>query len=121
MTNFEVTFTASHSLVNLLAASIDYYSYLWLSDPVVHGLIENSGLTSLIAPRNKTASSSTWLNLASVIGCGGAGSNQCSLSAYMRDASITNVIEAVETHERTPSVVGSTVFIWQLYRPTPGW
>lgn len=50
------------------AASIDFYSYAWTSDPIVNGFILESGTTQVIPPLNETTSAAIWYNMTSQLG-----------------------------------------------------
>lgn len=53
-------------------ASADYYAYAWKENPIVKGLVAQSG-TALIGENNpqNLSSTSAWFNLTSAVGCGG--------------------------------------------------
>jgi cholinesterase len=65
------------------AGSIDFYSYAYTSDPIVSGLILESGTTSLgtFTPEETAAS---WYNVTTALGYGNATSNQNAFIHCMR-------------------------------------
>jgi cholinesterase len=76
------------------SASIDFYSYAWVKDPIVAGLVMESGTTGLgIYTKNETASS--WFNVTSTLGCGDASSNPDSVLACMRSKNTTEISAAI--------------------------
>jgi cholinesterase len=68
---------------------VDYYSYAWTQDPIVNGLIAESG-TALGLPGDPPNSRS-WNTISKSIGCGtGASSVEC-----MKKASWQKLLEGV--------------------------
>lgn len=64
------------------AASVDYYNYAYAEDPIVKGLVMESG-TALI-PQGNDATGSNFSFVASNVGCGGLASNADAELACMR-------------------------------------
>ncbi|KAE9370855.1 alpha/beta-hydrolase [Stipitochalara longipes BDJ] len=76
------------------AEAIDFYSYAWTADPIVKGLILQSGTTSLGAfPREDTAVS--WFNVTSTLGCGDSTSNSSSVLECMRRQTTEAIQKAI--------------------------
>lgn len=74
--------------------AIDFYSYAFLSDPIVAGLILESGTTALgVYPKNQTAAS--WYNVTSTLGCGDESSNNTLVLSCMRSKSWESIIAAI--------------------------
>lgn len=54
-------------------ASVDYYSFAWTEDPIVAGLVPQSGTSLSFLPNTPDYAASLWYNVSQTIGCGGAG------------------------------------------------
>ncbi len=79
------------------AASIDYYSYAWTSDPIVNGFISESGVASSFfspAPADNTAA---WYALTQGLGCGGASAGVPATVACMRKKTMVEILAASAT------------------------
>ncbi|GJN78875.1 hypothetical protein PLIIFM63780_002386 [Purpureocillium lilacinum] len=50
--------------------SIDDYTYAWPRDPIVHGVIAQSGTGTGIGTRTKAEAAEFWFNASSAVGCG---------------------------------------------------
>jgi len=56
------------------ASSVDYYSYIWLKDPIVNAFIAQSGtamMTGPFAPEEPEERAAAWFNMTVKLGCGG--------------------------------------------------
>jgi cholinesterase len=58
------------------AISVDYYAYAWLEDPIINGLIAQSGTAMMLEDSYKPEAvvkirSDTWYNMTQKLGCGG--------------------------------------------------
>ncbi|KAI4154657.1 MAG: hypothetical protein LQ340_001544 [Diploschistes diacapsis] len=94
------------------ATSIDFYSYAWTADPIVAGLIPESGVATSFAnptPPNNTAS---WYSLSSNLGCGDSGTPLATTVACMQSKTMTQILQAEGSLglQFNPSVDGTTVF-----------
>lgn len=76
------------------AASIDFYSYAYKSDPIVSGLILESGTTGL-GMYTLEETSSAWYNVTATLSCGNASSDQISLLSCMRSKSTSEISSAI--------------------------
>lgn len=77
-------------------ASIDYYSYAWNSDPIVAGLIPESGTVfSWGLPLTQDSAMAAWFNVSSTVGCGDATSDADTVLACMRAKNDTELLNAV--------------------------
>ena len=76
------------------SASIDFYSYAWVDDPIIIGLVMESGTTGL-GVYSKNESATSWYNVTSTLGCGDATSNPDSLLACMRTKDTTEISDAI--------------------------
>ena len=71
--------------------SVDDYSYAWPSDPIVHGLIAQSGTTTGIGNRTQEQANEFWFAAAKAAGCGNSG-----LSAkHVHDCMLRVPVEAI--------------------------
>jgi cholinesterase len=76
------------------AGSVDFYSYAYLHDPIISGMILESGTTALGAyPLESTADS--WYNVTATLGCGDVDTNQGALMACMRSKSTQEITDAI--------------------------
>jgi cholinesterase len=88
------------------AASIDFYSFAYVEDPIVTALVMESGTTGLGAyVRNESAAA--WFNVTSALGCGDASSNPDALLACMRTKNTTEITAAIPLSNQG---YGSAVF-----------
>lgn len=92
------------------AASIDYYSYTWLDDPIVHGFITESGVAnsffSPAAPDNTAA----WYGITQKLGCGDSSAGIASTVACMRQKPMADILGATATAPPFgPTADGKTV------------
>jgi len=66
--------------------SVDYYSYIWTDDPIVHGLISQSGTAFSFTPNSQNMSTTSFYNASSILGCDGSGDVlDCMRSKDFRD------------------------------------
>jgi carboxylesterase type B len=77
------------------AASIDFYSYAWSSDPIAAGIILESGTTGLYPPNSKSASAAAWYNATTALGCGDASTDPTTLLACMRNVEVDTLLGVV--------------------------
>ena len=78
----------------MTAASVDYYSYAWTSDPIVNGFIEESGTAANFGnavPSNNTA---YWYNATEKLNCGGANAGIPATVACMRTKTFQQILNA---------------------------
>ena len=54
--------------------SVDYYSYAWKQDPIVHGLISQSGTALSFIPNTLSMTMTSFLNVSAAVGCGSSAS-----------------------------------------------
>ncbi|KAG0649049.1 Cholinesterase [Hyphodiscus hymeniophilus] len=102
------------------AASVDFYSYAWTSDPIAQGFISESGTAySWGLPHLATESEGYWFNVTASLGCGDASSNATEVLACMRtkDAQdILNIIPSADSVQSNilgyfgPTVDGTVIF-----------
>jgi carboxylesterase type B len=91
------------------AASIDFYSYAWPSDPIVNGMILESGTTQVIPPLNETTSAAMWYNITSQVGCGTITSNASGTLACMRAANSTSILSALASAPSFVPTIDNTI------------
>jgi cholinesterase len=72
-------------------ASVDYYSYAWTEDPIVSGLISQSGTAVGLA--GDPPNSRSWNTVSQAIGCGNAGPRTL---PCMRNATWERLLEGMD-------------------------
>ena len=88
------------------AASVDYYSYAWVDDPIVAGFIPESGTVTSFnnpVPSNNTAA---WFNVTENLGCGGASAGIAATVACARTKTFQDILNAIPVQEGLASVLG---------------
>ncbi|KIM99541.1 hypothetical protein OIDMADRAFT_91883, partial [Oidiodendron maius Zn] len=103
------------------SASVDYYTYAWASDPIVHSYIEESGSVFGPAPGlgsiTADIAAGSWLSLSSALGCGSPNSTNSSsttILSCMKSQSMPAIVSAMATMDASsqspiPSNFGPTV------------
>ncbi|KAL8972888.1 MAG: hypothetical protein Q9197_002584 [Variospora fuerteventurae] len=91
-------------------SSIDYYSYTWLDDPIVHGFITESGVVNSffipVAPNNTAA----WYGISQKLGCGDSSAGIANTVACMRQKPMADILGATATAPPFgPTADGKTV------------
>jgi carboxylesterase type B len=76
------------------AEGVDFYSYAWTSDPIVKGLILQSGSTGLRA-YPKEDSAAAWYNVTSTLGCGDSASNTSVVLECIRRQTTEDIQKAI--------------------------
>jgi carboxylesterase type B len=76
------------------AGSIDFYSYAHTHDPIVSGLILESGTTGL-GTYTLEETSAAWYNVTATLGCGDASADQTKIMECMRSKSISEITAAI--------------------------
>lgn len=91
------------------AVSVDLYSYAWDSDPIVAGLISESGTVySWGLPNSASAQATAWFNVTANLGCGDASSNSTEVLSCMRTKNYQDVLDAIPpAADATSSILGS--------------
>ncbi|RDW74761.1 carboxylic ester hydrolase-18 [Coleophoma cylindrospora] len=77
------------------AASIDFYSYAWSSDPIAAGIILQSGTTGLYPANSESVSAAAWYNISDALGCGNALTDSVALLECMRNVDVDSLLEAI--------------------------
>ncbi|PVH90893.1 alpha/beta-hydrolase [Periconia macrospinosa] len=89
------------------AEAVDFYSYAWTKDPIIKGLIPQSGSTGLRAyPKEKSAAA--WYNVTSTLGCGDSSSNSSLVLECMRHQTTQDIQKAIPLETR----VGGSAAFW---------
>ncbi|CAD6577325.1 MAG: hypothetical protein ASARMPRED_008220 [Alectoria sarmentosa] len=93
------------------AASIDYYSYAWTSDPIVNGFIAESGVSTSFSSPAPADNTNTWYGLTQTLGCGGVSAGVVATLACMRGKSMAEILAASATAAPFgPTADGKTVY-----------
>jgi carboxylesterase type B len=74
-------------------ASVDTYGYAWAKDPIVHGLIPESGTITLV-PVLQGRGASAWFRATQKAGCGGSEASEKALQC-MRTKSYKDIMDAI--------------------------
>jgi len=74
--------------------SVDYYSYAWTEDPIVHGLISHSGTALSLTPNSPDLSASYFYNVSGTLGCGGPADNAETVLECMRSQDFRAILRA---------------------------
>ncbi|KAK0728899.1 Alpha/Beta hydrolase protein [Lasiosphaeria miniovina] len=85
------------------ASSVDYYSYAWADDPVVHAFIPMSGTAISFGQQTSENATATWFNLTTRLGCGGASDNRDTVFNCMLEKPAQEIANAVPVNLITDS------------------
>ncbi|KAK7995263.1 hypothetical protein PG990_014036 [Apiospora arundinis] len=85
-------------------ASVDYWSFAWTEDPIVAGLIPQSGTSLSFLPNTKEYSESLWYNVSQTIGCGGPENDASQVLACIRAADVAIVLAAAAKVPALPTL-----------------
>jgi len=89
------------------SASLDFYSFSYPTDPVLSGIILESGTVQLIAPLpNNTAA---WFGTAALVGCGNS-SDSTAVASCMQTKDVLTLIKAASAAAWAPIVDNITIF-----------
>jgi cholinesterase len=103
-------------------ASVDYYSYAWIEDPIISGFIPQSGSASVRAPAGTAnpavAAANQWSTLSEKLGCGAVTAQEVGKTlSCMRSKPLSQVMDATappkggkSSGSWGPKVDGKTVF-----------
>jgi carboxylesterase type B len=83
-------------------ASVDYYAYAWTKDPIVNGIIAESGTAANLGGPARNVSAS-WYMLSQKLGCGGAEAGARTL-ACVQGKPWQDVLGAMEKRGVTPNL-----------------
>lgn len=76
------------------AASIDYYSFAWTSDPIVNGFIAESGVATSFSKPAPPDNRNAWYGLSQQLGCGGASAGALVTLACVRTKPMQQILAA---------------------------
>jgi cholinesterase len=85
-------------------ASVDYYTYAYTKDPIVHAVIPQSGTTSLMSTTG-AESSEAWFKFSAKLGCGAAEAGAKSADC-LRGKSGAEILSAVSSTASTEASTG---------------
>jgi len=85
------------------ASSVDYYSYAWAEDPIVHAFIPMSGTAIGFGQQPAGNATRAWFNLTGRVGCGGASDNHDAVSKCMLGKPARELASAVPVNFITDS------------------
>jgi cholinesterase len=91
-------------------ASVDLYSYAWTSDPIVAGIITESGTAvSWGLPQSKANSEAAWFNVTATLECGNASTNATAVLSCMRSKNYEEIITAIPPNPNFPVQLGNFI------------
>ena len=77
------------------AASVDYYTYAWLEDPIVAGVIPMSGSATSFGHRLASTGKAAWEGTSQLLGCGNSSTvSESAMLKCMRQKSERDLFEA---------------------------
>jgi carboxylesterase type B len=85
------------------ASSVDYYSYAWATNPIIHAFIPQSGTAIGFGQQPADNATIAWFNLTSRLGCGGASDNHDNVFQCMLGKPAGEVANAVPVNFITDS------------------
>ncbi|KAJ9157899.1 Carboxylic ester hydrolase [Pleurostoma richardsiae] len=77
------------------AASLDYFSYAYVDDPIVSSFIPASGTATSFGAIQPDAAAQKWFTVSETLGCGGASTDPDALLSCMRGKSTDEVMSAI--------------------------
>ncbi|CAN8104167.1 unnamed protein product [Discula destructiva] len=78
--------------------SLDYYGYAYAPDPIVTGLIAQSGTVQLSGlPFDESTAAASWYGVTAAVGCGNATTDDAALMACMRALPFETILSAIPT------------------------
>ncbi|KAI1321702.1 cholinesterase precursor [Xylariaceae sp. FL0255] len=86
------------------AASVDYYSFAWKDDPIVSGLISQSGTSLSFNPNTPKYDEEIFFNVSQSIGCGGVNDDTNSVTDCVRRANTSAILAAAAKVPTLPTI-----------------
>ncbi|KAF7955202.1 uncharacterized protein EAE97_000461 [Botrytis byssoidea] len=87
------------------SASVDFYNYAWVQDPIVAGFIQESGTAqSWGMPSTAGSVATAWYNVSEALGCGGASASN--VTSCMRTKNTTEILSGVSATTDFPGSLG---------------
>jgi hypothetical protein len=88
---------------------VDYWSYAYLSDPIVHGFIEQSGTAAVsdFSPYDNTAQ---WFTVSSILGCGGSEAGIIATAFCLQTRSWQSISAAAAALAFSPTIDEKLIF-----------
>lgn len=74
--------------------TVDYYSYAYAKEPIVAGLISQSGTAFSFIPNTPAYSASLWYNVSGTLGCGSNSTDEASVLSCIRSKNFTAILAA---------------------------
>lgn len=91
-------------------SAVDFYSYAWKKDPIVAGLISQSGTALSLALNTPDMSAKYWYTAASFLGCGSSGD----VMSCMRSRNTSEILKAIAKVPYEPT----TTLYQPVFHPT---
>ncbi|TGO70188.1 hypothetical protein BOTNAR_0003g00820 [Botryotinia narcissicola] len=87
------------------SASVDFYNYAWVQDPIVAGFIQESGTAqSWGMPSTAGSVATAWYNVSEALGCGGASASN--VTSCMRTKNTTEILSGISATTDFPGSLG---------------
>ncbi|TGO19617.1 hypothetical protein BTUL_0003g00710 [Botrytis tulipae] len=87
------------------SASVDFYNYAWVQDPIVAGFIQESGTAqSWGMPSTAGSVATAWYNVSDALGCGGASASN--VTSCMRTKNTTEILSGISATTDSPGSLG---------------
>lgn len=83
--------------------AVDYYSYAWTEDPIVHGFIPQSGTAAGLGAQTPQRAANAWFNVTARLGCGGATDSHDAVLKCMQGKPAHDISNAVPVNFITDS------------------
>ena len=85
-------------------ASVDYWSYAWKNDPIVHGLISEAGTAQSFQPNSAAQSAQAFYNASKLLNCTGTDAYDPSILPCVRSKSTSAVLAALAKVPAPPTI-----------------
>jgi cholinesterase len=87
--------------------SVDYYSYAWTRDPIVHAFIPQSGTVTSFSDPAPANNNGAWYNASSALGCGGPGTPLEQSVACVRSRPAQEILNVTKIANPLAAVLGN--------------
>ena len=88
-------------------ASVDYYNYAWVDDPIIAGSIMQSGTAVSFGNRLPESASKAWFTTAGKAGCGNSSAEAERVLSCMRQQSMEKLLHAEAPGSGLASILGN--------------
>lgn len=85
------------------SASVDFYSYAYVKDPIIAGLIEESGTANGFKQAPTSDAVANWFAITSKLNCGNATSDANEVLTCMRGKDVNDILSAIPADSTRPA------------------